>query len=319
METPAAENGTSIDLSCVEMESRKATWTGAAPVMLPGLSVSFRSRVPSIGNLKRISLGEGCLWAVRSSPVAVEYHASGVATSESDYIALLMQVEGSALVSHGLSQSHLREGDICIIDEHMDFGIKSLEICGLAVLKFPRTPILTRLPHLKKHIASVLTQAHPGSAILGDMIVSLVKSAHQVPEERRANLLTAIAQILSASLARGETQKTGSEWRVTSALNFIDLNFLSPELRAETVADAQGISRLRLDQILIKTTGTSITGHVWKRRLDHASADLLDPQYSEKTITEVAFDNGFQDSGHFSRAFKARFGRSPAQWRFKPS
>lgn len=49
-----------------------------------------------------------------------------------------------------------------------------------------------------------------------------------------------------------------------------------------------------------------------RRRLDHA-AKLL--RNSERNVTEVAFDSGFADVSHFSRAFKERFGAPPVAYR----
>ena len=49
-----------------------------------------------------------------------------------------------------------------------------------------------------------------------------------------------------------------------------------------------------------------------ERRLVHAR-NLLET--TTKSIGEVAFQSGFENSSHFSSAFKIRFGSSPAQWR----
>jgi AraC family transcriptional regulator, exoenzyme S synthesis regulatory protein ExsA len=48
------------------------------------------------------------------------------------------------------------------------------------------------------------------------------------------------------------------------------------------------------------------------RRLDYAAALF---RSSKRNITQIAFDSGFEDVSHFSRAFKARFGVSPAAYR----
>jgi len=48
------------------------------------------------------------------------------------------------------------------------------------------------------------------------------------------------------------------------------------------------------------------------KRLDHAAILL----HSESAnITQIAFDCGFEDSSHFSRAFKEKFGESPLYYR----
>ena len=52
-----------------------------------------------------------------------------------------------------------------------------------------------------------------------------------------------------------------------------------------------------------------------QRRLEQAAADLTDPRYQSRAVSQIAFANGFEDAAHFSRAFKGRFGRTPRDWR----
>jgi len=49
-----------------------------------------------------------------------------------------------------------------------------------------------------------------------------------------------------------------------------------------------------------------------QKRLDYAAVLLKNPGLN---VSEVAFDCGFEDLSHFSRAFKDKFGISPAQYR----
>lgn len=48
------------------------------------------------------------------------------------------------------------------------------------------------------------------------------------------------------------------------------------------------------------------------RRLKHAQLLITT---SSKTVSEIAFESGFENVSHFSRAFKQRFGVSPANYR----
>lgn len=48
------------------------------------------------------------------------------------------------------------------------------------------------------------------------------------------------------------------------------------------------------------------------KRLDYA-ANLLLRNFSN--ISQVAFESGFEDHSHFSRAFKEKFGLAPSQYR----
>jgi AraC-like DNA-binding protein len=51
-----------------------------------------------------------------------------------------------------------------------------------------------------------------------------------------------------------------------------------------------------------------------EKRLMHSKSLLTN---GEKTISEVAFDSGFETPSHFSRSFKQRFGTSPSLFREK--
>jgi AraC-like DNA-binding protein len=54
----------------------------------------------------------------------------------------------------------------------------------------------------------------------------------------------------------------------------------------------------------------SLTEWIWAQRLDAAKRDLCDPNRAASSVSEIAFSWGFNDAAHFSRAFRARFGRS---------
>ncbi|HEY8900301.1 MAG TPA: AraC family transcriptional regulator [Chthoniobacterales bacterium] len=58
--------------------------------------------------------------------------------------------------------------------------------------------------------------------------------------------------------------------------------------------------------------GTSPGKWLVQRRLDHAAARLGGTTLS---VTEIAFESGFEDVSHFSRVFKERFGKPPIGYR----
>jgi AraC-like DNA-binding protein len=49
-----------------------------------------------------------------------------------------------------------------------------------------------------------------------------------------------------------------------------------------------------------------------RKRLDYSAAQL---QHSALSVTEIAFESGFEDVSHFSRVFKTRFCMSPIAYR----
>jgi AraC-like DNA-binding protein len=59
--------------------------------------------------------------------------------------------------------------------------------------------------------------------------------------------------------------------------------------------------------------GTTPSAYILERRLARA-AERLGAAH-EASITEIAFELGFNDSAYFARAFRQRFGVSPREWR----
>jgi acetamidase/formamidase/AraC-like DNA-binding protein len=87
-----------------------------------------------------------------------------------------------------------------------------------------------------------------------------------------------------------------------------------PDLTPARVAEAEGISE-RYMQKLFEGSGSSFTHYLRERRLQRTSAELSNPAETHHSISEIAYRNGFNDSAHFSRAFRHRFGLSPREFR----
>jgi AraC-like DNA-binding protein len=54
---------------------------------------------------------------------------------------------------------------------------------------------------------------------------------------------------------------------------------------------------------------------VLKSRLDRCREALRDPRQTTCSISQIAYCWGFNDLSHFDKAFRARFGMAPRQWR----
>jgi AraC-like DNA-binding protein len=59
--------------------------------------------------------------------------------------------------------------------------------------------------------------------------------------------------------------------------------------------------------------GTTPSAYILQQRLARAAELLIaNPAVS---VTAIAFDLGFSDSGYFARCFRTAFGATPTQWR----
>jgi AraC-like DNA-binding protein len=82
----------------------------------------------------------------------------------------------------------------------------------------------------------------------------------------------------------------------------------------EQLADKMSVSQRYLSDTLKKETGKTTTEHLQLYLIDEAKNILLNPN---KSISEVAYELGFEYPQYFSRLFKKKEGISPSEFRDK--
>lgn len=91
-------------------------------------------------------------------------------------------------------------------------------------------------------------------------------------------------------------------------MDYIENN-LKGSISEEKIAQLAGTSFYHFKQMFSYLSGMSLSQYIRRRRLALANDDLLDGL----SVTEVAFDYGYQSTDGFSRAFKEWSGYSPSQ------
>lgn len=84
------------------------------------------------------------------------------------------------------------------------------------------------------------------------------------------------------------------------------------DLNPQALANLLGISKRTLHSLLARG-GTTFSQQLISMRLERASRLLSEG--SQRSVTEVAYAVGFNDTGHFSKRFRARFGCNPSTFR----
>jgi AraC-like DNA-binding protein len=90
----------------------------------------------------------------------------------------------------------------------------------------------------------------------------------------------------------------------------LDENFTDPEYSSARLAQAVGISRRYADSIFAEMDN-SFGRALLEKRLERCHLLLSDPAFRQRSITDIAFETGFNNLSHFSKKFRERFGVSP--------
>ena len=200
-----------------------------------------------------------------------------------------------------------------IISDIMMPGTDGLELCG--VLKADE-----RTSHIP--IILLTARADQASRLAGWETGAdsyLTKPFH--PEElriRMRNLLAIRAQIRQHYPFPPEESAERNErpWKedpfVRKTQAFIESQLDNFDLKVEDLCKAMHLSHSQLHRKLTAVCGLSPNRFIRHIRLLHAKDLLAD---SERTVTAVAFDTGFQDPDYFSKVFKEAFGQTPSEFR----
>jgi AraC-like DNA-binding protein len=86
------------------------------------------------------------------------------------------------------------------------------------------------------------------------------------------------------------------------------------DLTLADVARGLQISESYVRQLLAEN-GTTFTDFVLGGRLTRAHRMLVDPRYSDRSISAVAYEAGFGDLSYFNRTFRRRYGGTPSDIR----
>lgn len=201
-----------------------------------------------------------------------------------------------------------------IIAINFDYTQKNRNIEGtispVAVEKFNRTRILeniffeddevlnkplkvANIPELKDKFRKIteiyskreMYYSERCSALLKDVIIDMLQNA-----------------IFNSSTVLGKIEKV---------IDYIQRNY-SGNITNSDIAEIINFHPYYLNKLMIKYTNLSLHKYLLNFRLEKAKEYLLNKKYSIYTIAKKC---GFSSSGHFSSAFKQKYGCSPKDYR----
>jgi AraC-like DNA-binding protein len=225
----------------------------------------------------------------------------------------MFQISGETCLVQEERCCEVSEGEISLLDEARPFVLSGSRSGQIMFLRMPRQAVMRRHPQLSKNTAVCFAEDNPAAKYIHKALLNLLAVLPHLTDRQRGSALMGFGHLLG--VLEPDPRGDSSSWRVKEALEFIELNFSNPDVRAADVASAQRISRRRLDSILFESTGLPITAQIWAQRLEQAAMDLRDPLRSHWSVSQVGYSNGFSSPAHFSRAFKERYGAGPLQFR----
>jgi AraC family transcriptional regulator, positive regulator of tynA and feaB len=154
-------------------------------------------------------------------------------------------------------------------------------------------------------------------AILSCFLVSLYHQAVDLTPEEGTAAVESYLRILSAYLGNPEFNSATancSDVLAERIAMYVEAHLAEATLGPAEIASAMGISVRHLHRIFSRR-GCTVAEWIRNERLRRCHDALCDARLRDKSITDIAFYWGFNDSAHFSHSFKKRFGMCPRAFR----
>ncbi len=274
--------------------------------------------------------GDGFHGSARSivSPLGISFariasgpqELSGRGSKSPDGAWLALLLSGKAHLETDSVDIEIEPGDIVYGRSSEAFKITfptEFQQCFVVV---PRAVLDSRLLTEMEAGAGCIRGDSGMGRVFADMLGSVAESIERLTTDQMRPLEIALIEFLAASLAEEQRtdslrSSTGAQTNILNRIcQHIELCLGEHDLSRAAVAKHEGISA-RYVQKLFENAGQTFGHYLRLRRLERCRSELLNPKYEHLSITEICYRAGFNDSAHFSRAFREQYGQSPRTYR----
>jgi AraC-like DNA-binding protein len=301
-----------MDTNSMAARDRLPFWTELADKFIAPLTIEVPDDSLFEARMYRAALRDCEIISPCSSPARIYNHA-GIDVGAFN---LQLQHVGSSINQTGGRTSILNEGDFLLFDPSQPLELTFAEPTQTIVLRLPVAYVEARMPRLRQMVGVPVR----GDAGAGALFSRFLRQAWTQLESGENDWGDAMSDViwplldLAYSAIRPVAQDANRrDLRRRAVLDLIEAHLCDTALDTQRIADRLGVSA-RYVQLLFAELATTPSAYIQRRRLERA-ASRLDKEGADVTITEIAFDVGFNDLSSFCRSFRRRFGMSPSDYR----
>lgn len=228
-----------------------------------------------------------------------------------DYIMLWLMLDGQIGLAQNGRSVVMRPGDLFVYDQARPFVLDFGPYTRALMVTVPRPLLTRRFPRADLLGGRRIAADSSLGPLAGSLITQLYRldlAPEQVASRLGASALDMLVTAMEVEAGFGSEPLQHRD-RLAQAKRFMLAHLDDPRLDAERIARSQDMAPRTLYR-LFAAEGTTPIRWLWRQRLAASSEALSGGKVS--TVTDAALSHGFSDVSHFSRAFKAAFGRAPS-------
>jgi AraC family transcriptional regulator, positive regulator of tynA and feaB len=302
----------------VETRRRLDYWSDLASNAITPMRVSAGAHSSFEGRLWTEKLGAIDIARAYSSSVNIRRTPQEISRSADRAFLLSISEETSYSFRVRGCQLVGRPGDLLLTDSAEPEEIIHSG-CTVVVLRMPGSLLKAHLP-AADDLTGLIVRGDRGAGLMAStMIRSLARNMRHgfdgnVSEHLTAAVLHSIAAAYSEAFGVKSASTATAASRRFEITRYVDAHLGDSDLTVQKAALAFGVSD-RYVRMLFESTGEPLSSYIQRRRLEESARQLRDPLWRARTVSEIAFNWGFNSLGSYDRAFKVRFDRTPSEYR----
>jgi AraC family transcriptional activator of tynA and feaB len=272
------------------------------------------------GSLKSLALGDIRIAEICADASRVTRTARHVAHTSSEAVWLMrFQLAGSVTACYDGEEIHLQPGDFMLYDSTRPYGMLFNERAAILALRIPQDTLLRYIGAPDRFSRRVMSGSTGASALASEFLQGFWQRCGEVHTDEVVMQLLHISLHLVAS-AYADLPKSQIEGSCLQAahrmriIQYIERHLRDPELSPTRVASALRMTPGYLHRILCNEP-ESASRYIMRRRLEECARALADPALRARSVTDLAFEHGFNSLAHFSRAFREHHGVTAREYR----
>jgi AraC-like DNA-binding protein len=213
----------------------------------------------------------------------------------------------------------LEPGDVTVSDSAQALTMTTREPYTAVGLTVPGSLLRTYIPEPEKAVGVRFSGKTGFSKIVSCMLLAMWEHAEcdnfpEIGPELTNNLLGILSACCYVSGHEPETQNADLMAKRERIKQTINQNLHKPDLCIGELARQFGFS-IRYIQRLFSEEDCTVSRYIRRQRLEGCKRQLADPAWLNHSITEIAFNWGFNSSAHFARVFKEQYGINAREYR----
>jgi AraC-like DNA-binding protein len=311
------EDIATVSTHAVRGDERAGFWVDYVARALINVECSGKSSEGIDATLRKRDLGLFRACDIVANRHAVVRTPHNIRADQRDAVFICLMNEGQGYTFQDVECVTHAPGDIVLYDTSVPYGHGFPADMAMTVIDVPRETFEAHVGPWRYGGLVKIDRSDGVNSWAAQQIYRLLGQRHDPESPAREQIAAKVLELVQSMLRihDGDASLTKSTintlWRAKA---YIEDHLADEELDCHAVSRALRLSPRQLARVF-GIEGVPITRYILARRLERCRADLSDRALKHLTVSQIAFRWGFNNSAHFSRSYRARFGETPTDAR----